>query len=166
MAWMILRLDLKPLDAMISTRLWMSLTILGCKLKALDATNSSGLWLTWTTLGHKLKALNVMNTSGLWMTLIVWVRTQGSKCYQHLRVSNDMNDSGSHELKAPDAMNNSRLWMMWTIMSHEHKTLVVINRSRLWMTSITPSCLLRALMLGTAQGCRWHEQLWVMSSRL
>ena len=36
----------------------------GCELRALDAMNNSGLWLTLTTSGHKLKALDAMNNSG------------------------------------------------------------------------------------------------------
>ena len=38
------------------------------ELKALDAMNSSGLYMTLKTLGHELKALDAMNSSGLWIT--------------------------------------------------------------------------------------------------
>ena len=41
---------------------------LGRELRALDAMNNSGLWLTLTTLGIEMKDLNVMNNLGLSMT--------------------------------------------------------------------------------------------------
>ena len=34
---------------------------LGCELKALNAMNSSKLWMTCSTLGHDLRALHTMN---------------------------------------------------------------------------------------------------------
>ena len=40
----------------------------GRELKALDAMNSSRLWLKLTTLGHELRALDAMNNSWLWLT--------------------------------------------------------------------------------------------------
>ena len=40
-------------------------TIMGYELKALNAMNNSGLWMIWTTLGCELKALEAMNTSEL-----------------------------------------------------------------------------------------------------
>ena len=39
--------------------------ILGHELKALDAMNSSGLWMTQTTLNHELRVVDDMNDSGL-----------------------------------------------------------------------------------------------------
>ena len=36
---------------------------------------------------------------------------QGSRCYEQLKVLDDMNDSRSHDLRPLDAMNNSRLKM-------------------------------------------------------
>ena len=41
---------------------------LGCELKVLDALNGSRLWLKEIDLGHDLKDLNPMNNSGLQMT--------------------------------------------------------------------------------------------------
>ena len=46
----------------------MKLTTLGWELKALDSMNSSALWLTLMTLGIELKDLDVMNRPGLLMT--------------------------------------------------------------------------------------------------
>ena len=40
----------------------------GYELKALNAMNYSRLWLTRMTLGHELRALNAMNNSRLRMT--------------------------------------------------------------------------------------------------
>ena len=34
---------------------------LGCELKALDAMNNSELWVTCSTLGHDLRTLDAMN---------------------------------------------------------------------------------------------------------
>ena len=39
----------------------------GCELRALDVMNNSGLWMTGTTPGHELKALDAMNNSRLWL---------------------------------------------------------------------------------------------------
>nr|CAN62241.1 hypothetical protein VITISV_006053 [Vitis vinifera] len=39
----------------------------GCELKDLDAMNNSGLWMIRTTLGGELRVLNVMNRSGLYI---------------------------------------------------------------------------------------------------
>ena len=33
----------------------------GCELRALDVMNNSVLWMIGTTLGHELKALNIIN---------------------------------------------------------------------------------------------------------
>ena len=38
------------------------------ELRALDVMNNSGLWLTLTTPGIEMKDLNVMNNLGLSMT--------------------------------------------------------------------------------------------------
>ena len=38
---------------------------LGHELKALDSMNSSDLWMTCSTLGHDLKALDAKNSSKL-----------------------------------------------------------------------------------------------------
>ena len=39
-------------------------------------------------------------------------RAQGSRCYEQIRVADDMNDLGSHKLRDIDAMNNSWLKMI------------------------------------------------------
>ena len=54
-------LELRPLDAMNRSWLWMIRTILLHELKPLDAMNSSGLWMTRITLGRELRALDAMN---------------------------------------------------------------------------------------------------------
>ena len=41
---------------------------LGRELKGLDAMNISRLWMTSTTLDHELKFLDAMNSYRLWMT--------------------------------------------------------------------------------------------------
>ena len=38
------------------------------ELKSLDAMNRSGLWMTWATLYRELKALTTINNSRLWFT--------------------------------------------------------------------------------------------------
>ena len=50
-------------------------------------------------------------------------------------------------------MNNSRLWGTQTTLGLKLKALNVMNSSGV-------------LMLLTAHGYGWHEQLWVMSSGL
>ena len=42
--------------------------IMGHELRSLDAMNYSKLWITWATLGCELKALTSMNSSRLWLT--------------------------------------------------------------------------------------------------
>ena len=42
--------------------------ILGHELKGLDAMNSSGLWMIETTPDQESNALDAMNSLGLWMT--------------------------------------------------------------------------------------------------
>ena len=39
----------------------------GCELRALDVMNNSRLWMTGTTPGHELRALDAMNNSRLWL---------------------------------------------------------------------------------------------------
>ena len=40
----------------------------GRELRALDVMNNSGLWIIEITLGHELRALDAMNNSRLWRT--------------------------------------------------------------------------------------------------
>ena len=40
----------------------------GHELKALDVINNSRLWMISMTQGHEFRDLVVMNNSGLWMT--------------------------------------------------------------------------------------------------
>ena len=40
----------------------------GHELRALDPIINSGIWITWDTLGYELKVLNAMNNVGLWLT--------------------------------------------------------------------------------------------------
>ena len=87
-----------------------------------------------------------MNNSGIGMT---WTSLYGE--LKPLYDMNNsklrmiyMNDSGSNELKPLDAMNSLGLWVIWTILGQEEKPK----------------------MLGTTQGCRWHELLKVVSLRL
>ena len=78
-----------------------------------------------------------MNNSELW--------AQGSRCYEELRVVDDMNDSGYHELKALDALNSVRLWLTWTTPGCKPRALKAINNSGLWMAWTTLGCGLNAL---------------------
>ena len=42
------------------------------ELKALDAMNSSELWMTCSTLGHDLRALDAMNNLELLIIYMTW----------------------------------------------------------------------------------------------
>ena len=57
-----------------------------------------------------------------------------SKCYEQLRVVDDMNDLGSYEPRPLDAMNNLGFEMIQTILGREPMSLNVMNNSGLWMT--------------------------------
>ena len=41
---------------------------LGRELRSLDVMNLSRLWITWATLSRELKVLAPMNRSRLWLT--------------------------------------------------------------------------------------------------
>ena len=62
------------------------------------------------------------------------LRAQGSRCYEQLKVMDDMNSSGCCELKPQDDMNNSWLRMILMILGCELISLIAINSSNLWMT--------------------------------
>ena len=68
------------------------------------------------------------NESGLW--------AQGSRCYEQLKVIDDMNDLGS-ELKALNAMKSSRLWMTWATPGCELNNVDVMDGLGLWMIQTT-----------------------------
>ena len=70
---------------------------------------------------------------------------QGSRCYEQLRVMDDMNDLGSLELQSLDVLNISRLRMIWMIFCREPMMLNVINNSRMWFNMNNSRCELRAL---------------------
>ena len=83
---------------------------MGHKLWPLDGVKNSGLWITLMTPGYELKALDTMN-------IMVDLKNLGSlaggfRCYEHVRVMDDMNNLGSHELRPLDTMNHSSLWMI------------------------------------------------------
>ena len=40
---------------------------LGCDLRALDVMNSSRLWMIYATLGHEIKVVDALNGSTLWV---------------------------------------------------------------------------------------------------
>ena len=52
---------------------------------------------------------------------------QGSRCYEQLRVIDNMNHSRSCDLRALNAMNNSRLRMTLMILGCELMTLNAMN---------------------------------------
>ena len=104
----------------------------------------------------------------------------GSRCYEQLRVVNDMNYSGSRDLRPLDAMNNSRLRMIWTILGcafmtlnaknslglcmtwtnlgHKLMTLNSMKNPGLWMIWTTTDPMNSSLqMLWKAQGCWLYE---------
>ena len=58
------------------------------------------------TKGHKLRAPHAMNNLRLIDMNDSMLSAQGSRCYEQLRVVDDMNDLESHELRPLDAMNN------------------------------------------------------------
>ena len=145
--------ELRPLDTMNNSRLWMIWTILHHTLKQLDAMNNLGLWMTWMTLGHKLRALNAMNNSRVWMRwatpshelitldamkslglLITWA--QDSRCYEQSRVVNYMNDLGSYKKSPLQAMNCSDLFT-WITLSHDLRAPEAMSNSELWMNWIS-----------------------------
>ena len=77
-------------------------------------------------MGHELRALkNHMNNSKS--------EAQGSRCYEQLRVMDDMNNLGSYELRPLDSMNNIGLRMIQIILGHEPMILNVMNNSGLLM---------------------------------
>ena len=137
--------ELKPIGAINSLRLWMIWMILAREPKALYVMNWSGLWMTWMTKGHKLRAPHAMNNLRLIDMNDSMLSAQGSRCYEQLRVVDDMNNLGSYELWSLDALNNSRLRMIWTIFCREPMTVNVMNNSGLWMTWTTQRHELRAL---------------------
>ena len=69
--------------------------ILGCELRSLDAMNNSGLYMTWAPLAREFKALDAMSTLGLWYMNHFGSWAQGTKSYELLKIAIDMNDSGS-----------------------------------------------------------------------
>ena len=101
---------LRAMDDINNFRSWAP----GYELKALNAMNYSRLWLTRMTLGHELRALNAMNNSRLRMT---WM----SPSFEP-KALNTMNNSGwlwtwkalDPNLKVLEAINNSELCMIWT----------------------------------------------------
>ena len=54
---------------------------------------------------------------------------QGFRYYEQLRVVDDMNDLGSRELQSLDALNSSRLRMTWIIFVYEPMMLNIMNNS-------------------------------------
>ena len=71
------------------------------------------------TLGHELRTLDVMNASLLWMVSTTWdPMTLASRCYEQLRVEDDMDDSCSwandfkyyEKLRVVDDVEDSWLW--------------------------------------------------------
>ena len=46
----------------------MTSATLSRELRALDVMNNSGLWMKSTTLGHDIRALDAMNKSELYLT--------------------------------------------------------------------------------------------------
>ena len=102
-------------------------------------------------------------------SMLTWM-TQGSKCYEQLKVVHDMNKSGCCEIKPQDALNNSWLRMISTILGREPIDLITINNSELWMTWMTPGCELKDQddinnlgLLYTLNFVPWHLHfiLWV-----
>ena len=73
------------------------LITLSRELKALDALNNSRLWMTWVTPGHEPMALDAMKSSELWM---IWMTQDPmslspSKSCEFLKIVDDVNDSPS-----------------------------------------------------------------------
>ena len=60
--------DLRPLDAMNSSRLRMISMVLGCKPMSSNAMNNSGLWMKLKTLSHEVRAPDAIKSLRLWMT--------------------------------------------------------------------------------------------------
>ena len=58
---------------------------------------------------------------------------KGSRCYEQLRVLDDMNESRSSYLMALNAINNSRSRITRMILGYEPMTLNAMNSSGLYM---------------------------------
>ena len=71
------------------------------EVKPIDAMYNSKLWMIWIYLLHGLKVVDDMNEFGSWVQSyglyerlrIPWA--QASRCYEQLRVKDNMNDSWS-----------------------------------------------------------------------
>ena len=70
-----------------------------------------------------------MNDSKSW--------AEGSRCYEQLKVMDDMNILGSYEMRPLDAMNNLGIRMIWMILGHKPMSLNVMNNLGLWMIRTT-----------------------------
>ena len=75
---------------------------LGLERRTLDVNNGSGMWITSVTLVRELKALDAISSSGLSMTcatlgreLRALVAMNYSRCYELLKVVDDVNNSAS-----------------------------------------------------------------------
>ena len=103
------------------------------ELKVIDAMNNSRLWMTWATLVQRPRALNAMKSLDLWMISITW---DPLSSYELLKVVDDVNDSPSLA-QAYRCYELLRLWMTWTTPGHELNDVNVINNSGLWITWMT-----------------------------
>ena len=122
--------------------------------------NSSGLWMTWATQGHKLRSCEWYEWLG-----IMWAKSfrsyeflrplvhmndsrswaHGSRCYDQLKVVDEMIKLQSRVLRSLDYMNNLGLWMIWTTMGHELRDQDAIKSWGLWLTWMTRGHELKAL---------------------
>ena len=70
---------------------------------------------------------------------------QGSRCYELLRILDDMNISRSYDLRPLDVMTNSRLRMTWMTLGCEPMTLNAMNSLGLCMKWMSLDHELRTL---------------------
>ena len=138
--------ELRPLDAINNSGLWMIWLILGREPMVPNSMNNSGMWITWMTSNCELRDLDAMNNLGLsltWMTL-------------------------GRDFNTLNSMHSSRLWMIWTTWDPMNLGLYMVRKAQGcgWYENDSWLWDHGSKMLWTTQAHHWHERLWVMSSRL
>ena len=94
------------------------------EVKPINAKYSSKLLMIWIYLLHELRVIDYMNDSGSWVQSYGWYEqlripwAQASRCYEQLKVEDNMNDSWSlangfkcyEQLKVVLHMKDPELW--------------------------------------------------------
>ena len=85
--------------------------------------NDFGLWALGSRCYEQLKVVDDMNNSRL--------SAQSSRCFEQHKLVDDKNNLRSYELRSLDSMNILRLGMIWMILGRELKALDALKSSRL-----------------------------------